>query len=763
MELETRVTAEQVKLRLEAWFDTRGAVVAHFGDEWAQSLDHGETDFTPRAERIIQLYPGFQALNFVDADWIIRTVVPEEPNLPALNKNLHVHPSAGVREAVQMALTTRAVQRTPLIQLLQGGAGFATYYPVVLEDGTIAGFINGVFGVDELVNSCLNEASLRERFNFRLISNDGQEAFLHSADDFGEGKGHLIRLPVRIVKGDWTFEITLSSQGLNRAASRADELMAAVGYSLSILLALLFWAYQRRRAELEEGRERYRLIVENQADLLIKILPDGIIRYTSPSLQRFVGQSESQLEGASFRSLVAEEDLELFDQGMKELQDPPHLRDEEFRLKTPGGDVWTAWKGNAYFDAEGRVKGFIGVGRDIAQRRDLEGQLRRSQRLQAVGQLAGGIAHDFNNILQAIQGYVEYVMDELPKDSESYSDLDQARMATERAAVLVKQLLAFSRRQVLQPENLSLNGVVEGMQSMLERVLGASIQIELDLDEGPTLVRADKGQLEQILMNLAVNARDAMPSGGDISISTRSLMLDVDFCRNYHERKAGPYISLKMIDSGEGMSPAVLDKIFEPFFSTKDAGQGTGLGLAMVYGIIQQHDGIITVESQEGHGSCFTIYLPCVEGENHLDENGTPHDFASGTETILFAEDDPLLRRLGRRIMSSVGYNVLTCHDGREGLKLFQDNAQLVDILVLDVVMPNLNGVDLALKVRESRPEMPVVFVSGYDSDLANGRRDPLPGSIRITKPYNSQDLLSAIRQILDNPEKPNGNNFSKG
>jgi PAS domain S-box-containing protein len=748
--VETQVTAEHVKRRLEAWFDARAAVLTLFAEAGPLGPGFLEDEFTARAQRVIQLYPGFQALNFIDEHWVIRQVVPLEANRAALGKDLHNHPSATVREALAYALEKRAVHRTPLIQLLQGEPGFALYAPIFLPDGSNAGFINGVFGVDELVDSCLDEVELRENFHLRLITPDQETAYRNYQEGYSGKRGTVVTLPVRIVDRDWQLEIAMSPEGIAWVSTNADEYLVAIGFALSLLLAFLLRAYQVRQAELAEGREGYRLLVENQADFLVKTDPEGLVVFASPSFCRFLGCQEADLLDRPFLDRVHPEDLQTARDALTDIMISPHRVESEFRTQTARGERWTGWVGSSYQGSRGEFDGFVWVGRNVTRRRELEAQLRQSQRLQAVGQLAGGIAHDFNNILQAIQGYLELVMDGQPRDSETFEDLHQARLATDRAAVLVRQLLAFSRRQILKPVNLDLNQVVAGMRSMLGRVIGSSIPIQFEPQEDLGLVLADQGQLEQIIMNLAVNARDAMESGGQITIATSNQYLDEDFCRRHQGKTAGHYVRLDFSDTGVGMSREVLDKLFEPFFTTKESGSGTGLGLATVYGIVKQHEGMILVDSQEGQGSRFSIYLPTSEGAIEAEPAVLDSTASLGKETILFAEDEPMLRKLGTRILQSAGYQVLVATDGREAWQLYNDYQSHIDLAVLDVVMPNLDGRALAERIRARQPGLPVIFVSGYDSDTASGRKDPLPGSVRVAKPYNRNDLLTAIRKILD-------------
>jgi PAS domain S-box-containing protein len=750
IQLETQVTAEQVKFRLEAWFDSRAAVLTLLGEEWGQATNPSPAEFSTRAGRIIQLYPGFQALNFIDEEWRIRYVVPVASNQAALGKDLHHHPDPGVREAIALARDDGVIHRTPLIQLLQGEPGFASYVPVLDSSEHVVGYINGVFGVDELVNSCLSEPRLRERFRFRLMTPDGREAY--DSAETGEvfPSDRAVVVSVRIVDRNWRLETALSSAGMVTADTRADELMAAVGVALSLLLSGLLWAYQKRQAELAERREEFRLLVENQEDFMVRITPEGRIDYASPSFCRLVGRGEDQVQGLTIQEMVTPGDLDNFNRSLAAMQAPPYRQEGEFRISTPRGDVWTGWTGTGFFGRDEKLDGYLGVGRDISRRRDLENQLRQSQRLQAVGQLAGGIAHDFNNILQAIQGYLELVMNEPDLDLQIHDDLEQASLAADRAAVLVRQLLAFSRRQILMPVNLDLNQVFADLKPMLERVLGSAIPIEFVPGPELGLVKADQGQIEQIFMNLAVNARDAIDGGGRITVRTSNETVDQEFCQQHQGQSPGQYVRVDLSDTGSGMSPEVMDKLFEPFFTTKETGAGTGLGLATVYGIVKQHDGMILVESEPGRGSCFSVYLPRSRGELP-DQDIPPAALASpGRETVLFAEDERMLRKLGTRIMEGAGYKVISCHDGQDAWDRFLQDEKAIDLAVLDVVMPNLGGRELAESLRRQRPDLPVLFVSGYDSDSASGRRQPLPNSALVAKPYNRNDLLAAMRNILE-------------
>ena len=593
------------------------------------------------------------------------------------------------------------------------------------------------------------KTNLRERFYFSLTTTDGRKAYTHADEPLTAWRGRAAHKPVRIVDKYWNLDLALSRQGLDLASTRADEFLVASGMALALLLAILIFLYRRRQREMARNRERYRLLVENQADFLVQTDEQGKIKFASPSLSRTVKRAEAELLGLELRELVHPEDEAVYLEALGRMQAGAHSDSAEFRVRTPGEPIWTQWHATRFLsELDGEVA-FVALGRDISERRRLELELRQSQRLQAVGQLAGGIAHDFNNILQAIQGYLEFVLEEMPPGSDAFNDLDQARQASERAAVLVRQLLAFSRRQILKPVNLNLNTVVNDMLSMLERVLGATISLGFRPGSGLGLVRADQGQLEQILMNLAVNARDAMPGGGSISIRTSEEVLGADFCRMHQGKGPGRHVRLDFQDTGTGMDAAVLEKLFEPFFTTKASGAGTGLGLATVYGIVKQHEGMILVDSEPGRGTCFSIFLPVSFGEMEQDRRQVQLEEVLGHETVLLAEDEPLLRQLAVRILESAGYEVLVAEDGERAWEIFQDHGDRIQVAVLDVVMPKLDGRRLAEKLREQVVDLPVVFVSGYDSDTARGVIDPMPGTVRLAKPYNRHDLLATMRRAL--------------
>jgi PAS domain S-box-containing protein len=405
-------------------------------------------------------------------------------------------------------------------------------------------------------------------------------------------------------------------------------------------------------------------------------------------------------------------------------------------------------------DANGTVTGVLGVATDLTERRQLEEQLRQSQKLESVGLLAGGIAHDFNNMLTAITGYADLVMDDLPPGDRRRDDVAEIGRAAQKAALLTSQLLAFSRKQILRPEALNLNDAVIDVSRMLRRVIGEDIALVTSMGEGLGLVNADPGQVAQVLMNLAVNARDAMPNGGTLTIETATVDLDDGYARRHESVRPGPFVMLAVSDTGTGMPPEVRERIFEPFFTTKGIGKGTGMGLATVYGIVKQSGGHVWVYSEVGHGSTFKVYLPrIVQGASDRAAFQDEPPVARGEETVLLVEDEELVRRLARRALEACGYTVIEASDASQALA-FSEGAAPIDIVVTDVIMPRMSGRELVQQLSTARPGLRILYMSGY-TDNAIAHRGILDGGTHfIQKPFTMRALARKVRDVLDAPPR---------
>jgi nitrogen-specific signal transduction histidine kinase len=396
------------------------------------------------------------------------------------------------------------------------------------------------------------------------------------------------------------------------------------------------------------------------------------------------------------------------------------------------------------YDEANHLVGILSIGTDITERKKLEQQLFQAQKMEAVGQLAGGIAHDFNNMLMVINGYCELLMDDMDETNELRNDIQQIKSTASRAAALTRQLLAFGRRQVVQPKVVDLNKLLAGSREMIERLVGPKVRLTVHSVENPLYIYADPVQIEQIVLNLAANARDAMPAGGELSIETSSVRIEDTESGGHSVIPKGIYVLCSVQDTGVGMSGEILDHIFEPFFTTKDPGKGTGLGLSTVYGIVKQNDGFIFAESEPGAGSCFTLYLPLV-GEEELmrsEEPLRPEEKLQGTEEILLVEGEAKVRRYTKTVLQKYGYTVYTAASASDALGMAKTMS--TDLLVSDAELAEMSGPELVEKVREMQPGVKVLIIS----DAAeNDRSDPYPA---INKPFTSAALLRKIRKILE-------------
>jgi len=402
------------------------------------------------------------------------------------------------------------------------------------------------------------------------------------------------------------------------------------------------------------------------------------------------------------------------------------------------------------FVEDGHLVRVWGTQRDVTEQRQLEEQFRQSQKMEAVGQLAGGIAHDFNNLLTAILGNTQLLLRDLPPGDAKRGDVEEIRKASERAASLTRQLLAYSRRQMLQPEVLNLNGVVAEMDKMLRRLIGEHIALVTVLAPDLGHVRADPNQLEQVIVNLAVNARDAMAQGGTLTIETANVDLDATYAQTHLGSVPGPYTMLAVTDTGVGMDAGVRAHLFEPFFTTKEVGRGTGLGLATVYGIVKQSDGYISVYSEVGRGSSFKIYLPRIATPSDAPvgpQRGRP---ARGNETVLVVEDEPAVLTLSRRALETQGYVVLAASDATAALRIVERHGGTIHLLVTDVVMPGLSGRELADKLAAQRPGIRVLYMSGYPGDAVVEHGSLPAGSAFLQKPFSPDSLARKVRDVLD-------------
>jgi two-component system, cell cycle sensor histidine kinase and response regulator CckA len=512
---------------------------------------------------------------------------------------------------------------------------------------------------------------------------------------------------------------------------------------------------ERKEAEraLRESEERFRQIAETIDEVFwISDAASPQTYYVSPAYERVWGRkAEWAYENRrAFLDSIHPEDRESVLSSL-EAKKAGAPFDHEYRILVPERDVRWIWdRGFPIHDEAGHVSRYVGVALDITERKALEVQLRQVAKMQGIGQLAGGIAHDFNNLLTIINGYCEILLENLVGDSKASAYLHEISNAGLRAASLTRQLLAFSRRQVLSPQVLDLNAVVSDVEKMLQRVIGEDIR--LLVAQAPVLdrVKADPGQIEQVIMNLAVNARDAMPRGGTLTIETSNVYLDDAYAHSHPTVKAGPHVLISFMDTGVGMSLETQAHIFEPFFTKKEQGKGTGLGLATVYGIVKQSEGSIWVHSELGKGTIFKVFFPVVNDE--LTPTGARRereDSHRGTETILMVEDEEGVSSLVRLALGSVGYKVLEVRDGKEALAACSNHQGPIHLLLTDVVLPQMSGPELAGKISALRPGIKVLFMSGYTDDAVVRHGVQSKEMPFIHKPFSPAALSKKIREAL--------------
>lgn len=590
---------------------------------------------------------------------------------------------------------------------------------------------------------------------------DLPDRFAHLKQDLGARS--FVTVPIRDADTVVGCIVVLDRVGVSGFDEADARLLESLANDLSLTLGS-----RRLFDQVVEERERFQLLVESVRDYAIYMLdPQGNVVSWNAGAERILGYTSAQIVGGHFSRFYPPGEATAW---MEELA----LAAREGRYETTGTRVradGTTFLANAIVspvhDASGELRGFAQVTRDITQlvaaqeeKASLEAQLHQSQRLESIGQLAGGVAHDFNNIISVISNCATFVLDELEewqldgKKRVVIDDTKEILEASERAASLTRQLLVFSRRDVIEPTVLNINDVVRNLENLLRRAVGSLVEVSLDLDPEIDLVRADAGQMEQILLNLAINARDAMEGEGRLSIRTCQVDLLESETDAALQQRSGPHVELRVSDSGPGMAPEVVEKAFDPFFTTKPKGQGTGLGLATVYGIVKGAGGRVTIESAPGQGATFLIHLPVdtdVDGQGTGERApATPLPGLRGSERILVVEDEDPVRTVTARILENAGYQVLQAANGPEALNMIRTGPDQLDLLLTDVLMPGMSGVELADEVASAAPGLRVLFMSAYAESMAGSRDAGLGRAPLVQKPFDRPTLLTQVRQVLD-------------
>ena len=548
----------------------------------------------------------------------------------------------------------------------------------------------------------------------------------------------ILRMEYRIIHKD----------GERRWISDRRQMVYDEGGKLLCVDGLCMDISEQKRTE--EERRRLAAAVEYAADAVMVTDTEWIIQYVNPAFEKVTGYAKEEVlgrnpyilaaDGANIRVYLGIEDRirsgNPWKGRLKNKRKDGVLLDQDtviYPIRDPGG----------------KVVNHVVAARDITREVQLEKQARTAQRMEAVGTLAGGIAHDFNNALTGIIGFADLLRMRLEKEPQLQGDVDEILKCAERASTLTRQLLAFARRQVIEPVSLGLNTVVQDLSRLMKKVSGEQIEVRTRLTEGIPPVFADRGQLEQVLLNLCLNSRDAMPGGGEFLVSTDAVAWEAERVEDSAVMPAGQYVLLAVADNGSGMDDATRKRVFEPYFTTKAPGKGTGLGLSMVYGIVKQNGGFIFLDTRPGEGTTFRIYFPATEAVSEENEEKKEAAVRGGAETILVAEDEEAIRNLAERALRGYGYDVLMAGDGAEAVAIFEAHPEIA-IAVLDVVMPRMGGKEALDAMRRSRPALPALFTSGYSTDRIHESFVLLPGIEFLPKPYGPASLARRVREVLD-------------
>lgn len=510
--------------------------------------------------------------------------------------------------------------------------------------------------------------------------------------------------------------------------------------------------------ELRESEGRYRNLLETIQLIAVGLDIHGNVTFANSYLLTLTGYTEEEILGRNWFDLcIPADEREEVQAGYSEKIGNGSIaaQDENHVITRNGARRLISWNNTVLKDSQSRVQGTASIGVDITERKQLEMQLLQAQKMESIGRLAGGVAHDFNNVLTAIIGFTELAIEDMEAGSETYGYLENVQIAAQRAADLTAQLLAFARKQPIAPRVIQINNVLMDSDKILRRIIGEHIELVTLPSDDLGLVSIDPGQLQQILINLVVNARDAMPSGGTITIETANAHLDSSYTQRRMGVVSGEYVMIAVTDTGFGMTPEVQAHIFEPFYSTKEVGQGTGLGLATCYGVVNQNRGDIWIFSEPDHGTTLKIFLPRVWDElTEPPEREIPPTL-QGTETILLVEDEPQVRAVAAQTLRPLGYVVVEARNGVEALSIAEGHSGRFDLLITDVVMPKMGGAEVAQRLKASFPDLKMLFVSGYTGSTIASFGLSEPGVSFLQKPFTGAALARRVREILDLTETP--------
>jgi two-component system, cell cycle sensor histidine kinase and response regulator CckA len=703
---------------------------------WSDSEQNiGSQSRSPRLRLFVQFSPllipaiVFPLVLFIAQEQFVWAVVLVAVSFPTATARLFVVQN-------QLLVSTQELQRN--LSLLQG----------ITEGTTDAVFVKDLGGRYLMINRA--GADFLGKTVEEIIGKKDDELFVPEVgrDIMDSDRKVLAAGETR------TFEEFGTAAGVTRLYLSTKGPFRDPGGQVIGLLGICRDITDRKRAEEEvrQSQQKLRTHIEHTPLAVVEWDLSFRVSAWNPSAEQMFGYPREEAIGQHGTFIVAQQFREHVDRVWQELlAQKGGSRSTNDNVTKDGRTISCEWYNTPLVDDSGRVFGIASLVQDVTERVALEERFRHSQKMEAIGRLAGGVAHDFNNLLTVILGYAQILADGLPAGSRLAESTAQIKSAADRAAGITRQLLAFSRKQVLSPRIIDLNDIMLNLDSLLRRLIGEDIEVLTLPQRDRASVTADPGQIEQVIMNLALNARDAMPNGGKLTLETANVELDGTYAKEHQPIEPGHYVMLAVSDTGVGMSPEVQARIFEPFFTTKEVGKGTGLGLSTVYGIVKQSGGYIWLYSEPGQGTTFKIYFPRAEQSASLaGSDKRPAGVQRGTETILLVEDDPQLRALSSSVLSHCGYKVLIANGPEEGLAICQENHKQIRLLITDVVMPTMNGRQLAEQILKMAPNTRVLYISGYTNNAIVHYGVLDDGLWFLPKPFTLAALVSKVREVLD-------------
>ncbi len=770
---------ERVKEEFAANRAPRTTLLLTMAADWRRWGKPTEEAWQVQAHRILAAAPSIEFLAWVDPEFVIRWFAAR-PASP-WRKPPDLAGMAGWHAGLTEVRDHRRAKTIASLPLPEGGKGFLVAFPLFHGKESQGAFL-GLLRAQEYLESLFHYIAP----HYALALFDGEEEVYSRGDVHSPlAREWAIEETIDLQGKTWRLLLWPTAEQLAKELSPFPSLVFGGGLLMTLLVSGMVYLAQaarhragrleavnrelqeeiaaRKQAEqiLQRSESRLRLVWSESADGMRLTSKEGTVLLVNDAYCRLVGKPREAIEGCLLSDVYVEDqrdhNLRTYRARFASRAVEPRF-EKELRL-WDGRKVWVEVT-TSFLSNEGSPPVLLSIYRDISERkraeeslRQAEEQLRQALKMEAIGRLAGGVAHDFNNLLTIVTGYGELLLARLGPRDPLRDPVEAIKKAGDRAAALTRQLLAFSRKQIFQVRVVDLNGIVTDIGKMLRRLIGEDIELVLALSTGPLLVRVDPGQIEQVLMNLAVNARDAMPDGGRLTIRTAPVLLDEKFLAGKPEILPGAYFLLSVQDTGVGMAASTREHLFEPFFTTKEVGKGTGLGLAMAYGVIKQSGGHIEVESEPGKGATFRIYLPRAEEAAPVQGEKSGASIATlprGTETVLLAEDEDSVRALARKLLQASGYTVLEAQTGGEALQLCERHSGPIHLLVSDVIMPGLNGRQLADRIAARRSGIKVLFVSGYSDEVLGQKGLLEAGTTLLKKPFTAAALARTVRQVLD-------------